>query len=437
MTENSNIEKQIKRNIYGKPQSILVVFPPGLSVAANDEAQSILSNLWFQNKFPSEMTVQKNALRIDNIHMFAVMELLMRGKCFSDIRLIMSDRKVENVPSFEKSCYNINWDYYLASNMSLKIKVDVGGSPVLHEGAIKDILSDGLRDLVSSIVTGDSVEETTTLYVDIFRYHAVMSISLAGAPLYKRGYRSVLSHSAPLREDMAAACIQNALAFGLQNDESSLPDSMIIPFSGTGTFLIEYWMVAYQFSPVLFERTYAIQSMPLFRSENFNFLLKKAREHCGITELIPANYVCIDNADDANTALLGNIENFNQAVLKNQLTWRGDEVAQCVKNNDFIKLTIDSSYEALAGNIFIPINPPYGIRFGKSKETGALYQSIAKQINALSALTKANKKHVLGFILCPSEESWSLFCKTLTNATIDTYHLTQGGLDIRVAQFYL
>jgi 23S rRNA G2445 N2-methylase RlmL len=105
--------------------------------------------------------------------------------------------------------------------------------------------------------------------------------------------------------------------------------------------------------------------------------------------------------------------------------------------DDFVKMNVASVFASLPGNIFIPINPPYGLRLGKNNDTVALYKQIASQINALSGLVKKRKNHVLGFILCPSEETWSEFCKSLSGADIDTYHMTQGGLDIRVAQFYI
>jgi len=437
MTEQNIPEKKIKRNIYGKPQSILVIFPAGLASAAHDEAQLILNNLWFQNKFPSEITVLKNALRIDQIHMFAVMELLMRGQCFTDIRLIVSEGKVVNMPAFKNKCDDITWDYYVTRAMSIKIKVDSGASPSLHEGAMKEILMHGLARKVSSIVAGEGGEETTSLYVDVYQYHSVMSISLAGAPLYKRGYRSVLSNSAPLREDIAASCLQKALQFAGKNNNEFIVDSLWVPFSGTGTFLFEYWMERYQFSPVLFKRNYAIQEMPLFRSENFNYLFKKAREHCLIEKLKLNNFYCMDSSDEANDALLKNINNFRQAVESHQFSWNADDSPELFHQGDFLKMEMAVPLNELSGNIFMPINPPYGIRIGSSNDTVTLYKQIARQIKKLSEVIKKREGRILGFILCPSEESWSGFCKILSDAKLDTYHITQGGLDIRVAQFYL
>lgn len=438
MTEQENLEKKIKRNIYGRPQSILVVFPPGLARAARHEAQFILDHLWFQNKFQTKITLLKNALRIDQIHMFAVVELLMRGQCFTDIRLIVSEGKAGNMSAFEKYCEEIHWDFYLSKSLSIKLKVDAGASPALHEGAMKDILAQLLKKKVRTIVSGEDADDAATLNVDVYKYYACISISLAGASLYKRGYRSVLSKSAPLREDIAACCIQNAFEFAFENNNNEfVSDSILVPFSGTGTFLFEYWMLQYQFPPVLFERAYAIQDMPLFRSDNFNYLLKKAHENCGIEKLSSNHFYCVDNAENANEALLKNIENFKLAVENNQFSWGGAAAGDKIILENFVKMDMVAVLADLPGNIFIPINPPYGLRLGKNNDTVALYKQIARQINALSVTLKKRKNHMLGFVLCPSEETWSEFCKSLTGADIDTYHMTQGGLDIRVAQFYI
>ncbi len=436
MAEQDTFDKRIKRNIYGKPQSILVVFPAGLSDIAHDEARFILDNLWFQNKFHSEITVLRNALRIDKIHMFAVVELLMRGQCFTDIRLIVSEGKAANMPAFEKQCEKVAWDFYLTQKMSLRVKVDVGASPALHEGAMKEMLVQGLADKVAGIVAGEDAEETTTLYIDAYKYHAIMSLSLAGASLYKRGYRSVLSKSAPLREDIAACTILKAMQFGAENNDDFVTDSLLVPFSGTGTFLIEYLIANYLFAPVLFDRTYALQAMPLFRGDNFKFLFKQARENCSIAQLVPANFYCVDNAEAANIALSENIESFKRAVVAQELSCNGLGDSQIIHEENFLQADMEAVFANLPGNIFIPLNPPYGIRLGKTNDTEKLYKQIGAQIKVLMQLAKKRKTHVSGFILCPSEESWSEFCKTLTGATIDTYHLTQGGLDIRVAQFY-
>jgi 23S rRNA G2445 N2-methylase RlmL len=436
----ANLEKKIKKNIYGKPQSIKAIFPPGLGEAALDEIKSILDHLWFEHKYTSEFSLLKNAIRIDNIHLFTVTELLMRNQCLSDIRLIIFEGKADSRFAFEKKCGDINWNFYLNKNMSVKIKVDSVASRAFHESGLREILSKIVEENVAEIVSGENTHETTVIYADLYQDRLTVSISLAGDSLYKRGYRGTLSASAPLREDAASSCILKSLQFAKKFNPDFIPDSIVVPFSGTGTFVFEYLLSHFKVSPVLLPRVYALQQMPLFRRENFNFLLKKAKEYCLLSE-VSANHIhfyCIDNSDNANKSLLENMQFFKEAMVKNDFAFEVPILSSSSENFFQVDIAkIISETGKSMGNIFMPLNPPYGIRFGKNLDSITLYKNIASQINETSNLIKKEKKHLLGFILCPNEETWSAFSRALTDAQNQTYHFTQGGIDIRVCQFFV
>lgn len=420
--------KKIKKNIYGKPQSIQVQFPPGLGDAALAEANNILQSLWFPQKYTSQLNLLKNEVRIDQIHVFAATELLIRNFCFSDIRLIISEGKASGKSAFEKKCRDIEWNMFLNKNMSVKIKVDSVASHAFHETGLKEILTGIINDYVNDVVSGEDANPTTTLYAMLYKDRLTVSISLAGNPLYKRGYRGTLSASAPLREDMAACCIQKTLHC---YTDTFKPDTIIIPFSGTGTFAFEYLLSHFHISPGLIERDYALTYMPLFRKENFNFLLKKAKEHCLLTEQHAwPDILCIDNSANANAALLENLQSFKHAIEKNNFSLPNEPLLDLVDSNFF-----DIHFTENKGDVFVLMNPPYGIRIGKSADTNNLYKKIAVKINELAKVTQQYEKSLLGFILCPSQESWSAFCKELKCNKNETYHFTQGGMDIRVCQF--
>jgi 23S rRNA G2445 N2-methylase RlmL len=452
-----NLERKIKKNIYGKAQTAKVIFPAGLGTVALDEIKSILENLWFPQKFQSECSLLKNEILIDNIHMFALSELMMRSQCISDIRLIIFEGKAIGKEAFEKQCRNINWNFFVNKKMSLKIKVDSVASKAFHETGLKEILSKILKEHISDILSGENTDETTCLYADLYKDKLTVSISLAGDLLYKRGYRGTLSASAPLREDAASSCIQKSMQFAKKINEKFSPNTIMIPFSGTGTFAFEFLQSYLHFSPALFGRDYALQKMPLFRQENFNFLLKKAKENClfklsqnenptPISNKDNIKFICIDNSKNANSAFLENVEIFKNAVIKNDFHFSNEIFSQNRKskepfyNDNFLKMDIDNlitSDNKKFGNIFIPLNPPYGIRLGGNSDSVALYKNIASKLNEISKLTKKEHKNLLGFILCPSEETWSAFCRNLTQSEVETYHFTQGGMDIRVCQFYV
>lgn len=417
------LEKKIKKNIYAKPQKIKAIFPSGFSDVALSELQTILTNLWFPQKYHSEYVLLKNEIIVNNIHMFSIMELLLRSKTLADVRLILFEGKVVGKNTFAKKCQDINWDFFLTKNIILKIKVNSVASKAFHETGLKEIVSSILQDQVKEIVSGENTNETTTLYVDFYKDRLTLSISLAGAPLYKRGYRNVLSASAPLREDIAASCIQKA--FSQQN---FIPDKIIIPFSGTGTFAFEYIQYACQLANLF--REFAFEKMPLFQKNTFNFLLKKAKNNFqGNSPLV----FSIDNSAAANKSFQENVMLFNDCMQKNGLTLPLN-IKQLHAN--FQEIDVSEFLEnKKMDNVFLPLNPPYGIRLNKSANTTSLYKQIAIKINEIFKIIKQEKKGLLGFILCPTEASWMAFCKQLKDVQLETYHFNQGGLDIRVCQF--
>lgn len=362
--------------------------------------------------------------------MFAIVELLLRNHCFSDVRLIIFKDSVIGKKAFTKKVRKINWERYINNNMSLKIKVNSVSSKAFHETGLKAILTEIIKPLVRDVV---STHETTCLYAELYKDKLSISISLAGQLLYKRGYRGKLTASAPLREDAAACCIRKALLFAKKYDPLFSPQTVLIPFSGTGTFAFEYCQTRFQLVPALLEREYALQKMTLFRKANFDFLINKAKEYCLLSrsQLSKNNLhlVCIDHSCNANTALEKNISCFENAAKKIHFTL---PQITCLKN-DFLKISLDK----FSGNIFMPLNPPYGIRLGNNASSTALYQKIALKIKHLSIIAKKNQRHILGFVLCPTEETWSAFIRNLVQAETETYHFTQGSLDIRVCQFFI
>lgn len=416
MTEN--IDRQIKHHIYGTAQRIKAMFQPGFAETAFKETKLILNHAWFPQKFKPDLTLLKHEIRIDNIHFVSAVELLMRSQCLADIRLIIAEGKMTSKLAFQQKCSDIHWTYFLNKEMRVKIKADSIASKLFHETALKQIASDIIKQYVSTIETGEITNEHTTIFIEFIKNKLTVSISLAGQPLYKRGYKT-LTASAPLREDIASCCIARAMEFANQIKPNFQPDLLLIPFSGTGTFAFEYLL---RFSaPVLLGPNYFLEKMPLFRKENFRFLLKKAQENSLQPEL---HFICIDTSQKANNAI-------EQTLLQNQLFQRK---LFTIHQADFIKANLTQLIESEQNkNIFIPLNPPYGIRLGKETDPSHLYRNIAKKLNEL----KNNSISICGFILCPNTKTWSAFVNHLAAEKKETYHFTQGGLDIRVCQFFI
>lgn len=425
-------ERQLKKHLYTKPQSAIAIYPAGFGETALNEINEIINHPWFPQKHQGQISLLKNEIRIDKIHCFALVELMLRTQCLTDLRLIIHESKAFGKSIFAKKCGEIAWDFYINKSMAIKIKVDSIASKAFHESSLKVILSNILQDKAKEIVSGDNTNEDTCIYIELVKNKLKISISFAGSPLYKRGYRSTISHNAPLREDIAAACIKQAFTFAHTFEPQFIPDTVVIPFSGSGTFAFETLLHTFQLAPALLNRAYAFQKMPLFRKEHFQYLIKKARENVKQSEpTCSLKITCIDQSDQANQSFRANLKQFNEILSG----YQSSQIT--LHESNFFDLNITTIVPEHSGNLFIPLNPPYGIRLGKNRDSVLLYKKIASRLNEIISYSKAHQTRLLGFILCPDEETWSAFCKHLTAPNIMTYHCTQGGLDIRVCQFFV
>ena len=149
--------------------------------------------------------------------------------------------------------------------------------------------------------------------------------------------------------------------------------------------------------------------MPFYRQENFNYLLKKAHENCLLDKAEkPLNFYSIDHAIKARDAILANIKKFQEAMALHQFELPNLPILQ----EDFFQLDVEKFFASNSmGNVFLPLNPPYGVRLQKDHDTISLYKKIAQRINQISTLIFKNKKHIAGFILCPTRKPGQHFVR--------------------------
>ncbi|WP_158999099.1 hypothetical protein [Pigmentibacter ruber] len=424
-----NLERQIKKNIYGKPQLAKLFYPPGFGETAKNEINTILTNLWYPQNTKNTYELNPKYIELKDTHISVLMEIILRTKCLSDVHLVLMHEKCHSKDDFRKICSNIKWNYYLEKKLNIKIKVNSTASKAFHESSLKEIACEILTPLVNNIYSGEKSNEDTILSFELYKDKLTISISLVGEPLYKRGYKKDLKTLAPLREDLAACCIQKFFHFLKQKEITISQAKVYVPFAGSGTLGFETYFYFQNIFNHFFQREFIFSKLPFFKKENYNFLIKKSSEDFINSKNI--EILCIDNTESAVKNCQDNLENY----LGLSKEYSKTEFKFDVQKNDFFQsnsLITLNNFDFL----FIPLNPPYGLRIQNKLSSAHFYQKIAQTLNQLSEKVKSQQKHIGGFILCPTEEAWSFFFKTLKFNIKETYHFTQGGLDIRVCQFY-
>jgi 23S rRNA G2445 N2-methylase RlmL len=244
-----------------------------------------------------------------------------------------------------------NWHHYFTADKTLRI--DVNGRSkelrntqyVVHR--VKDGIVDTFRKLNDGVRPSISKEDPDIhIMVHLDGQKVTLYLDSAGAPLFKRGYRT-RHGGAPLKEDLAAGILQMA---GI-SDFSSLVD----PMCGSGTFIFEGWMLLNKVAPNL-NREFAFQHWQDYREDLHVAEREKLVAEENRVEAL--QFVAIDN---------------DEKVI---------ELAKSIQNEHFPEAKIEWHHEsfqevdcALPSGLMVT-NPPYGERLGLSDDLLGLYRDL-------------------------------------------------------------
>lgn len=179
--------------------------------------------------------------------------------------------------------------------------------------------------------------------VSILKDVVTLSIDTSGVGLHKRGYREEAG-IAPLKETLAAALV----LISRWKEDYTLVD----PFCGSGTILIEAAMIMQNIAPGLF-RNFVAETWPTIGSEVFEQVKEGAERS-------------IKNKD---IKLIG--YDIDGRMLK--IARSNSQKAGVAKYIEFQKRDF-KQFSSSEKNAFIITNPPYGERLGEKKEVEELYK---------------------------------------------------------------
>ena len=210
----------------------------------------------------------------------------------------------------------------------------------VKKAIVENMLSDGAQDAMPE--TGHKVRAHISLRDDIAR----LTLDTTGPSLHKRGYREIATR-APLKETLAAALVQ--LSFW------SPGRTLIDPFCGGGTILIEAAMIGRNLAPGR-NRSFASEAWSTFPSEIWQAARDEAKQLETDTEL-PNKLIGYDIHSGALSLAR---RNALAAGVNKDIHFQVGEFANLTSKKEF-------------GTIIT--NPPYGERID-SDELRQLYESI-------------------------------------------------------------
>lgn len=247
----------------------------------------------------------------------------------------------------------INWDEIFDVNQSIAIDTAVFSKLFNHTKfaafKAKDAIVDQFREKQNKRPNVDTKEPDIRINLHIdHKNECTISLDSSGTPLFKRGYRDSRS-IAPIKEDLAAGII-------LLSDWDR-QSNFIDLFCGSGTFLIEATMIAYNIAPNLNRMQFGFSNWKNYDNELFQKIKKEA----------------IDQQVDYNSKIIGvDISGRVLGMARANLNAAGllDKVE--LHKKDF------KDFKAPQQKGVIVSNPPYGERIGENVD--ALYEAFGDKL---------------------------------------------------------
>ena len=280
--------------------------------------------------------------------------------CRANINSRFAERILINMGEFDALTFtelfdnvkNIPWENYIGKDDAFPVN---GWSINSQLSSIPDCQSIIKKAIVERLKTKYNIswfKETDTEYKIRFSIHknkVTMMIDTSGDGLHKRGYRRN-SNAAPLKETLAAAICDMARIY---------PDSTVLdPFCGSGTLLIESSMMAKKMAPGL-RRSFA--------SERFSFIDEKIwrEERTRAQDLILRDIdftACGFDIDPAAVELTERNAKF--AGVEKYVKAKTADVKDFIPPND---------------RCLVLANPPYGERLLDVKAAEELYKVMGER----------------------------------------------------------
>lgn len=392
--------------ISARPHAFYIRPAPGWLHLLFDEVTALVNTPLQKYKYEPKVTLLKGTVKLHRCDWRQGLEIMLRLTTAHDVEWLVLESKCTKWSEVDAILTRFPWDSILPNrDVPVHVSTDVfhgfsSSSAKLRENFCK---ISGL----THVSDGAEFRFKMDLQQDFLK----ISVSLCGDPLYKRGYKSKMSATAPLPEHQAAACSR----WSIEKAEGESIGTVFVPFAGSGTFGFETLLVLSGSGPGAFDRKFACDQFPCTPPATMSFFRRKLNER--FQNAPHPHLIYNDFNEDALSTLKINVNGF--PFLK------GTEILE----GDFFNLKPTFPEN---GKVLILLNPPYGNRLAQNSAIATLYGRLGAE---LSSLSKKYPNRILGGCICPDKASWTRFTKELGNPQCETLHFTHGGKEMRIVRW--
>lgn len=415
-----------------KPQRFLIRPAPGWIDETLIEANDILTNPLQSYKFKPVTEVDGGVVVVSECDYRQSLELIARLSTAHDVEWIIHSGRVNSRADwsafFEKS--GVGGLFSGGHSNSFRVSVAVS-HPVV--GTAKDVKKIALNvwNVKADVDGHDELEDDGhsiggRIRIDSAKNRTRILVSMAGEPLFKRGYKAMTSiATAPLPEHHASACFMWAahkLKTPLINGIRDGGIAIAVPFAGTGTTGFESLCRSLDYAPGVSRKHYSCEDFafhPVATMKTIRMRLNARMKSCERSKIIFG-----DLNGEVCASLVDQVKSFRESV--------NSAVEVDIAENDFL-----SDPERLVAGLvdldkllFLPLNPPYGLRLARQTGAASIYERLGRALSRL-----AQTRVITGYVICPDEESWQILLRQLKPFACQSRHFTHGGHDTRLVVF--
>jgi 23S rRNA G2445 N2-methylase RlmL len=406
-----------------KPQRFIVEPAPGWADVTLDEVREILTAPVQAYKFKPEANLEGSDIVVSGCDFRQAMELVMRVTTAHDVLWVAGSKRVSARSDWSLLVESSGILEFLPAGQGIQLSVRVTHPVAGTEKEVKDTLK-ALMTKGGLTVEPKALQGAQAVFIDSQKNRTRLCVSMGGRPLYQRGYKKSLSGAvAPLAEHHAAAAFRWVIREFGDDVVTSMREGhtgLVVPFAGTGTLGFEALSQVLNAAPALTREAYGFEYWSFVPRATITTIRKRLRAAM-VSGRAPVVF------GDLNGDVVGMVR--ENGLSYQELT--GAKLDITAFENDFLADPGELCRDL--DGVFLPLNPPYGLRLAKKSGGAPIYAKLGPVIGDLG------KRHTLhGYVLCPDEASWSGVLKSLKKGFESrTRHFSHGGLDIRCVAFRL
>ncbi|QIR16206.1 bifunctional 23S rRNA (guanine(2069)-N(7))-methyltransferase RlmK/23S rRNA (guanine(2445)-N(2))-methyltransferase RlmL [Shewanella aestuarii] len=300
---------------------------------------------------------------VAGVYFSAPLELAYRitlwTRLASRIVLVIYKGPCESPEQLYNAAYCIDWPSHFSNKKTFSIDFHGTGGFINNTqfGAlkIKDAVVDRFRDDGESRPDVARVDPDFKIDAHFRSGQVTIAVNFSGSALHQRGYRSTTGQ-APLKENLAA----NMLA---RSGWQKQPQTILDPFCGSGTVLIEAALMAADIAPGLLREKFGFEHWRSHNKTLWQSVLDEAKARASLGK------------SRCKIKFYGSdIESYLVAIAKRNAENAG--VADLIDFSVADALTVSPP----ADSGFLISNPPYGERLGSTTELLQLYYQLGDKL---------------------------------------------------------